>query len=150
MNSAVISKLRLLAAAAGIVTVVGLGSCGSNSSAEPAIPSAIVNENLNLTNQQYATLRFDRGFVYLPGKGVRGIIVVRQSAQQYSAFEQNCPYRPYDQCATVEMDPSGLFMTDKCCGSTFDLQGQITGGPASRPLRQYLTILNGNFLTITN
>ncbi|GAA4392429.1 hypothetical protein [Hymenobacter koreensis] len=130
-----------------LLTLAGCGS--SDTPPEPLIPSAIVNENLNLTNQQYAALRLDGGYVYL-NAGVRGIIVVRQSPQQYFAFERNCPYQPYDDCAKVSVDASGLFITDACCGSQFDMRGQVTAGPARRPLRQYITGLSGNFLSISN
>lgn len=126
-----------------------LGSCGSSSSVEPAIPSAIVNDVINLSTQEAAALRFDKGYVYRNG-GVRGIVVVRQNAQQYLAFERNCPYQPYDACAKVSMDRSGFFLVDSCCTSRFDLNGQLTSGPSRRPLRQYTISLNGNLLYITN
>lgn len=132
-----------------LLLAAGLAACSSNTAAEPGIPSAVVNEQLNLTNQQYAALRFDNGYVYLGG-GVRGIVVVRQNAQQYLAFERNCPYEPYNACAKVTVDKSGFFMADSCCGSRFDMRGQVTSGPARRPLRQYSTALSGNLLYVTN
>ncbi|WP_303309932.1 hypothetical protein [Hymenobacter sp. BT730] len=127
-----------------------LAACGSNGSeAEPQIPLAVVNEVINLTNQEYQQLRFDRGAIEHAG-GVRGLIIVRQNASTYLAFERNCPYRPYDTCALVEIDSSRLFLVDKCCGSQFGLDGQLQAGPGARPLRQYNTALSGNLLTITN
>lgn len=126
-----------------------LAGCGSKSTVEPTIPSAVVSDVINLSTQEAAPLRFDRGYIYRPG-GVRGIIVIRQSAQQYLAFERNCPYQPYDACAKVSMDRSGFFMVDTCCTSRFDLSGQLTSGPARRPMRQYITSLSGNLLYITN
>ena len=36
--------------------------------------------------------------------GVKGVIVVRQNASTYLAFERNCPYQPYDACALVSLD----------------------------------------------
>ena len=112
--------------------------------------------SLVLTNQEYVNLRANNGAVMVPVRGpagnggVKGIIVVRQNASTYLAFERNCPYRPYDACATVTLDRSRLFMRDSCCNSQFDLQGQITGGPTPRPLKQYSTNLQGNILNITN
>jgi hypothetical protein len=134
-----------------------VAACGSKNDDQPLIPNAPVNLSLTLTNQEYVKLRFDNGAVALPVKGpagtggVKGVIVVRQSATSYLAFERNCPYRPYDACATVSLDRnSGLFMRDSCCNSQFDLRGQITGGPATRPLKQYNVSLQGNLLNITN
>ena len=132
-------------------------ACGSKNNDQPLIPYAPVNLSLNITNQQYAALRMDNGAVTLPVKGpagaggVQGVIVVRQSASSYLAFERNCPYQPYDACALVSLDKnSRLFMRDSCCNSQFDLKGQITGGPTSRPLKQYSTSLQGSLLNITN
>lgn len=132
-------------------------ACGSKNNDQPLIPYAPVNLSLNITNQQYAALRMDNGAVTLPVKGpagdggVKGVIVVRQSQGVFLAFERNCPYRPYDACALVSLDRnSRLFMRDSCCNSQFDLKGQITGGPTSRPLKQYSTSLQGTLLNITN
>ena len=134
----------------------GLAACGSKNDDQPLIPYAPVNMSLVLTNQEYVNLRANNGAVMVPVRGpagnggVKGIIVVRQNASTYLAYERNCPYRPYDACATVSLDRSRLFMRDSCCNSQFDLQGQITGGPTSRPLKQYSTSLQGNILNITN
>ncbi|WP_375435724.1 hypothetical protein [uncultured Hymenobacter sp.] len=125
-------------------------SCGSDTSnVEPQIPLASFSESLNITNQQYTALRTDKGAIYFTG-GVRGLIIVRQNASTYLAFERNCPYRVNDTCARVSIDASRLFLKDACCGSQFDLQGRVQGGPANRPLRQYSTSLSGNLLNITN
>jgi len=113
------------------------------------IPQVIVNETINLNNYQYQALGVVGGFVYL-NSGVRGIIIYRQSANEYIAIERNCTFQPMDACADVSVDQSTLFLIDSCCGSTFDFNGFPTGSPAALPLRKYKTILNQNFLTITN
>ena len=125
-------------------------ACGSDTNnIEPQIPLVSFSESLNITNQQYTALRADNGAIYFTG-GVRGLIIVRQNASTYLAFERNCPYRVSDTCARVSIDPSRLFLKDACCNSQFDLQGRVQGGPATRPLRQYSTSLSGNLLSITN
>ncbi|WP_187314340.1 Rieske (2Fe-2S) protein [Hymenobacter puniceus] len=137
----------------GLLAFVGSGvlaSCESSSNAvEPQIPLVAFNSPINLTNQEYATLRADNGAAYVAG-GVRGLIVVRQNANTYLAFERNCPYRANDTCARVRIDASRLFLKDPCCNSQFDLQGRPQAGRASRSLRQYSTSLSGSILTITN
>lgn len=142
---------------AGLVLGGLLASCGSKTDTQPQIPYAPVNLSLSLAAQEYAPLRFDNGAVTIPAKGpagnggVKGVIVVRQSAGTFLAFERNCPYRPYDACATVSLDRnSKLFMRDSCCTSQFDLKGQVTGGPAPLPLKQYSVSVQGNLLSITN
>ena len=134
-----------------------LPACGDKNNDQPVIPYAPVNLSINVTNQEYAALRNPNGAVMLPAKGpagdggVKGVIIVRQDASTYLAFERNCPFRPYDACSTVSLDRnSRLFMRDSCCNSQFDLKGQITGGPAPRPLKQYSTSLQGTLLSVTN
>ena len=134
-----------------------LFACGSKTDAQPQIPYAPVNLSLSLAAQEYAPLRFDNGAVTVPAKGpagnggVKGVIVVRQSAGSFLAFERNCPYQPYNACALVSLDRnSRLYMRDSCCTSQFDLKGQVTGGPTPLPLKQYSVSVQGNLLTITN
>ena len=141
----------------GLVSASLISACGSKSDAQPQIPYAPVNLSLSLAAQEYAALRFDNGAVTIPAKGpagnggVKGVIVVRQSAGIFLAFERNCPYQPYDACATVSLDRnSKQFMRDSCCTSQFDLKGQVTGGPAPLPLKQYIVSVQGNLLSITN
>ena len=133
-----------------------LAACSSGTDTSSTIPSVPVNVQLDLRDQQNKALRFDNGVVSIPptgtnGGGVKGIYVVRQNATTYLAFERNCPYQPYNTCATISLDRSShLFFRDSCCTSQFSLQGLVTGGPATRSLRQYGTSLNGSLLTITN
>lgn len=142
---------RPTAAVAVLASQLALGACGSDGggTAQPQIPLVSFNESINLSNQQYVALRADNGAAYVAG-GVRGLIVVRQNASTYLAFERNCTYRANDTCARVRIDPSRLFLRDACCGSEFDLQGRVRTGPANLPLRRYTTALSGNLLTITN
>jgi len=116
---------------------------------EDGIPIVIVNETINLNNFQYQSLNLIGGYAYL-NAGVRGIIIYRQSLDQFAAIERNCTFQPLSECADVSVDKSTLFLIDSCCNSTFDFNGFPTGGPATLPLRQYRTILNDNLLTITN
>jgi hypothetical protein len=105
---------------------------------------------INLTLPQYNALYADGGHVSIPG-GVRGIIIYRLNSSAYLAYERNCSFHPNDACATVDIDASGFYMIDPCCGSTFSFStGMPTGGVAWRPLRQYATSLNLNELTITD
>ncbi len=113
------------------------------------IPQVFVEETINLNNFEYNRLNNLGGFVYISG-GVRGIIIYRKSTSEYLAFERNCSFQPLDECAQVKIDESTLFMIDTCCSSTFNFDGLPTGGPAEIPLRQYMTFLNQNLLTVTS
>ncbi len=144
--------------AAPALFALALAACNSSSNnGEPLIPYAPVNLALDLTNQQYRALRFDNGVVALPVQGpagtggVKGVLIVRQNASTYLAFERNCPYHPYDACSLVALDRSSrLFLRDSCCDSRFNFAGQVIGGPAVRPLLSYRTSLQGTQLTVVN
>lgn len=116
------------------------------------IPIASFTEfQINLFLPEYSNLRLDGGQKAINSIGVRGVIVYRINATVYRAYERNCSFQPNDACATVDIHASNLYMVDTCCGSTFNFEnGQPTGGPAWRPLRQYRTELNGSLLTITD
>jgi len=124
-------------------------ACKDNGGAGPRMPEVFVDEQINVNSQLYPMLRQDGGYAYLSG-GYKGILVVRQNAGQYYAFERACPYDPTASCSTVKVDPSNLFIVDDCCGSQFNLQGEVIGGPAVYNLRQYNTSLLGAVLYITN
>jgi len=141
-------NLGLLSAVALLGSL--LVACGdSGSDVQPQIPIVAFTTTISLLDQQNTALRFDNGVQYVDG-GLKGLIVVRQKAGSYLAFERTCPYKPTDACALVSIDASRLFLADTCCTSQFSLQGQVQGGPSRYPLRQYATSLSGNFLTISN
>jgi hypothetical protein len=127
-----------------------LTTCSPDLSDDP-IPLAFFQEIvINLSLPENTDL-ITTGYKYIGGRaGVRGIIVYRQSPTRYLAFERNCSFQPNSACATVDVHISTFFMQDPCCSSTFNWEGNPTGGPAWRPLRQYFTRLNGNMLTITD
>ncbi len=128
-----------------------LPAAGCYAQADEPIPFANFSEiTINLTFPEYRALKSDGGFVEIDG-GVRGIIVYRIDATTFEAYERNCPYRPEEACARVDVDISKIFLTDRCCGSNFNFaDGYPTNGPASRPLRRYRTSLAGATLTITD
>jgi nitrite reductase/ring-hydroxylating ferredoxin subunit len=124
-------------------------SCDNDLLDDPIPISVFPDKFIQLNNEP--TLNNNGGYIYINDIGVRGVILYRQNAQTYIAYERNCSYRPLDACATVEVDGSMLFMIDPCCSSTFEFTtGFPQSGVAWRPLRRYSTSLNGTLLTITN
>jgi len=113
------------------------------------IPYTIVNEDINLTNLQYINLSNIGGYVYY-NAGYRGLIIYNDGGGVYKVFERACSHDPRSECTPVEMDDSTLFMKHDCCGSTFSLDGNPTGGPASLNLLRYDVYVDGNYLKIRN
>jgi nitrite reductase/ring-hydroxylating ferredoxin subunit len=134
-----------------VVFLLLLFSCKEDLYDDPIPPAFFDDIIIDLSFPEYAQLRIDGGIYEVNNKGVKGVIISRKSAGNYVAFERNCSLRPFEACATVEVDPSRLFLTDFCCGSTFSLEdGTPVGGPAWRPLRIYKSSLQGFLLTITD
>ena len=121
------------------------------SQVDEPIPFANFTEiTINFTFPEYRALKSDGGYVEIDG-GVRGIIVYREDATHYIAYERNCSYRATEACARVDVDISKIFLIDRCCGSNFSLSdGYVTHGPAALPLRKYRTQLTGSTLTVTD
>ncbi len=111
------------------------------------IPYVLVDTTINLNNLQYEKLRQDKGYVEILG-GYKGIIIYRESANNYKAFEKASPYRTDEACGEIFVDQSRLYMYEGCNNSVFDFNGYPAGGVANIPLRQYATALDGNYLHI--
>jgi len=114
------------------------------------IPDKFVRVELNLNSVEALPLKQnDNSFIYMNG-GWKGIIVYRQAANDYRAFERLSPHNINDSCQIV-VDDSGFFMRDTCSNSTFDFTGMPTGGPARASMRRYgASFLNSFTLLITN
>jgi hypothetical protein len=133
-----------------MVLLIFLDGCQPSLSddAIPYQPFGSVVLNLSLPSYQKLNAQ---GYDYYDGAGVRGLIIYRESSTNYIAYERNCTYHPNDACATVNIDVSGLYLQDPCCGSSFRLSdGSPMSGAAWRPLRRYVTSVSGNVLTITD
>lgn len=116
---------------------------------ESGVPNVAVNEEVNLNDIDNIDLKQVGGYKYILG-GVRGIIVRHESLNVYKAYDRNCTFQPSDPLAIVNIESSGFFMEDTSCGSTFDLNGFPTGGPAEFPLKEYRVSVAGDILIISN
>jgi hypothetical protein len=125
-------------------------SCSPDESDDqiPYVPFPDVVINLGLP--EYFTLQSAGNAKIINEGGVKGIILYHNQNGSYYAFERNCSFHPNDACSTVGIDATGLRLTDSCCGSYFDFEGNPVSGPAWRPLRKYITSLVGSQLTITD
>lgn len=109
-----------------------------------------VNFDISLTDPSFVDLNAVGGWVYVTG-GVRGIIIYRLTQTDFLAWERNCPYTPDETCAKVYVDSTNVQAKDDCCGSIFSIiNGSVLQSPASKPLKQYTTILTGTNLRVQN
>ena len=135
-----------------LLFLTATSSCNEENS-DLRIPYAFVNQDLNLNLIQYQELRNLGGYIYMdPGdnSGYKGLVVYHEGNGVYKAFERACTFDPLADCDAIIVDDSGLFMIHKCCNSSFNFNGNPTGGPASLNLLQYATYVDGIYLKIRN
>jgi hypothetical protein len=150
LKSAIAHSTSHIAHGLRAIVLCLLFSCEPQLTDEPIPLVTFVDQVCNLGFPEFSSLRVDGGYKEFNKIGVRGVIVYRVSPTTFRAYERNCSYHPNEAGATVNIHSSGLFLEDSSCGSSFNFSdGQPSGGPAWRPLRQYHTDITGNVLTIT-
>lgn len=131
--------------------------CG-NKTKDDEIPLVPVNIYLDLNVNSNAPLNLPGGYINISG-GNKGILVFHNFDDTYIAFERTCSYHPYDACNLITMDNSGVVLLcgkyngntfEPCCGSQFTIEGYVSKGPATRPLRTYTVNRSGNQVHIYN
>lgn len=124
------------ASLSGVLSEI-LASCASPNSANVSHGTTTVN---------IASLTSDGQFIVDSKVTPDGtpILIIRQNATTYTALSMMCTH----QGCQVN-PPSGGQIYCSCHGSTFDLHGNVLGGPAPSPLKSYSVILNSSAQTIT-
>ncbi len=119
----------------GMVVASCLGGC-TQESAEPAQD---VDFTLDLNDNANAALRTNGGFLVR-----NGVIVARTTAGMFIAVAAACTH----QGTIVQYQSANNRFFCPNHGSNFTESGAVINGPATRPLRQYRTQLNGNILRV--
>lgn len=142
--------MRSLLLICSSLILIGTASCKKDTPNN--VPNTAVDIYLYINEPSNVNLTAIGGWVYITG-GVRGILVYRKSPSEFMAYDRNCTYQSNDPypCATVDVDPSNIIVTDTCCNSKFSIfDGSVTQGPAGLPLKAYNTTFDGNTLHIYN
>ncbi|MEN8228930.1 MAG: hypothetical protein ABFS38_12310 [Bacteroidota bacterium] len=88
----------------------------------------------------------------IPGEGVNGIVLYRESDLIFFAYDRTCTLWPEHDEAVVE--DSTFFGVFECpdCGSTYLLMNgaEPNSGPARYPLVEYHTAIQGDVLHVYN
>jgi len=124
-------------------------SCRKNTN---IVPYVAVDIYLNISLPAYSNLNVIGGWVYASG-GSKGLIVYRQTADVFMAYDRHCTYNADNPCGSATVDSTGIYAECDCDGSKYQLyDGQVVNGPATYSLKQYQTSFNdiNNTLHIYN
>jgi hypothetical protein len=134
-------------------------ACKSNNNVNSdPIDNVPVNITINLALPLYSHLSNPGTHVFEAG-GVKGVVIVHHTDDNFYAFDRCCSYQPKNSCSKVEVDSTVLIFRcgestssgfTKCCDSRFFMNGDVINGPATFGLKQYQVFLNGNLLNVKN
>ena len=116
------------------------------------VPNVFVDQYINLSLPSYGSLNIIGGWCYITG-GSKGIIIYRQSYNQFSAYDRHCTYNANNPCGKATVDSTNSFVECSCDGSQFQLyDGLVIEGPATYSLKNYQTTYDelNNILHIYN
>jgi cytochrome b6-f complex iron-sulfur subunit len=105
------------------------------------LDSCSKDNNVNFTID--LTLAANAALAHTGGSVINGNVIVIKTSTGYEALSLICTH----QGCTVNYTGSGFVCP--CHGSTFNINGGVTGGPAPSNLPQYTFTKSGNILTIT-
>ncbi len=143
-----------------IVLILGYGCAknSNNSNPEP-IDNVPVSITVNLNLPSNFHLQNVGSFIFLTG-GVKGIILVHHTDDNFYAFDRACSYQPNSvSCSKLEVDSAFLQFRCgqttakgfiKCCESRFFFDGSVSQSPARFPLKQYNITQSLNTIFISN
>ena len=114
------------------------------------VPPVSVDISINVNNPAYADLAVTSGWLYLSG-GSQGLIIYRNSIEQFTALDRHCPYQPANLCRVFVDDSEVIARDSLCCHSAFLItDGSVVQGPSALSLQKYNTTFNGTTLRIYN
>lgn len=133
------------------LTLLFLVSCISScNDKNQVVPYIYVNFTLSVFDPEFADLVVPGNSITVTG-GVNGILIYRISEVDFAAYDRTCTYDIEEGCQ-VKVDDSGIFAVDTlCCHSQYLLlDGSVTRGPATYPLKRYNTSFDGTYLRVYN
>ncbi len=125
--------------ASGTLFLSILEACSKTKTTTSSPPAGPVDFTLDLSNNQYSSLKTDGGYVYN-----NGIIVAKTVNGDYIAVSAACTH----QGTYVQYVTSNNSFYCPSHGSDFSATGAVLRGPAYLPLTQYKTALTGNSLRV--
>jgi nitrite reductase/ring-hydroxylating ferredoxin subunit len=123
-----------LAAGAGMLAM-SVSSCASM----PVLDATMVGKTITVPISAFAQSDYQ---IVRPNNLLFDIAVQRKTDGRFRALVLQCTH------ASTQLNPSGDGYTCPAHGSTFDIEGGVTRGPAQLPLRELPTEQSNNALLI--
>jgi len=127
-------------------------ACSKNK--QHPVPYYSFDTEINMTLPAYSDLQGVGGWAYVSGIGSKGVIVYRQSMQNFVAFDRHSPAEGSFDCQTglIPDEENFLVLNDPCSDAQFSLyDGSIIGGDTKWGLRAYaVEYYGGQFIRIFN
>ncbi len=145
-----INKTYSLLVFLAFLSVTLLNACDKDR--EHPVPYVRVDFHFNIIHYNLNHVGLSHQFSQSESGGYRGIIVYRQSMDEFRAFDRACPCDPHNCKVSIKED-NPVVATDPCCGSSFLLfDGTLLEGDAEFPLKTYRAYFNSDTkrLHITN
>lgn len=109
------------------------------------------NEEFSIIN--YHNSKFQNITIAQKSYG-NGIIIYRKDFYEYQAFDLTCTYKAFEEYCQLKPDKlNNIIFICPCCSSEFIVTSDgvpVRESKAFKPLMQYNTRIEGNFLLITN
>ena len=128
-----------------IITLLFSCSDSGFKNINPYLPNYSVIIDLNLNLPEYSNLKFVSNAVFIPGKGVRGVVVFNTGIG-YKAYDAACPNQALASCSTMTL--KGINLVCPCDKEEYSLfSGQ---GKLQYPLKEYRVQVNGDVIRVYN
>jgi Rieske Fe-S protein len=132
--------LKASCALSGIVGVVAiLESCSKKNTTQTSPQGPSVNFTLDLSQPANSALNTSGN------SGVTQGVLVINTGGTFIALADTCTHAG---CG-VAYSASSNNLVCPCHGGTFDINGNVTGGPPPSPLKKYTVTRSGNTLTVS-
>lgn len=130
-----------------LVSVIYFIGCNSNKVYQ--LPDVYVDEVVYINNPSNLKLQSQGGWAYVDGgiKGLEGIILYRNSENEFTAYDRSCPHLEPSECTIMDVSKD-IIAECECDGSTFLL---ATGEPLSGAptgLKRYKTYYDAHNATV--
>lgn len=134
-----ITRRGFLAASGAVTAGLALASCATT-----AVYRTAVEEGLaRIEVARFPELAEPGGAVFLSPEGFEGrVLLVNLDGANFRALSAVCTHLS----CTVRY--AGRFLQCPCHGSTYNLEGRVTRGPAQRALRAFETRASGGWVEI--